>query len=237
MIDEIELAGGVHRGAGDGKESVFQLFDFGAWSEHGRCVSRRGSGRIRRNVEHRELPLADFEMMGHILDGIFVGEFAGAQKCAAAVVVADGIAAFGIDMHVAEMNVAGVVEANRGGKRRAGARDAIAVIVGDGDVVRPVEFERQRFGTFAGLLFGLRRVDVPVLDVVELDLVADMMLVGELVDMAGRLGVRDIEAGLGEGVRSPDIGECAAAAVGHPEARVLPVPALAGSESAVWLLL
>ncbi len=84
----------------------------------------------------------------------------------------------------------GVIEANRGGKRRAGPRDAIAVIVGDGDVLRPIEFERERLRTFACFLFGLRRVDVPVFHMVELDLVADMVLSGKLVDMAGRLRVR-----------------------------------------------
>ena len=92
-------------------------------------------------------------------------------------------------MHVAEMNVSGVVEADRGGKGCAGTRDAIAVIIGDGDIPRPVEFERQRFRTLAGLLLGLRRIDVPILRVVEDDLVAHMVFVGKLVDVAGRLRV------------------------------------------------
>ena len=78
-------------------------------------------------------------MMGDVFDGVLVGEFAGAQERAAAIFVADGKSALGIYMNVAEMDVRGMVEANRGGKRRAGAGYAIRVIVRDRDVARPVE--------------------------------------------------------------------------------------------------
>ena len=75
-----------------------------------------------------------------VLDCILVGKFADPQECAAAVGIADGISALGIDMEVAKMDIAGVVEANRGREGRAGTGDAVGVIVGDGNVLRPVKF-------------------------------------------------------------------------------------------------
>ena len=82
-------------------------------------------------------------------------------------------------------------------------------------------------GLSPGLLLGLRRVDVPVLDVIKLDLVADVVLDGELVDVAGRFRVRYQKAGLREGIGRPDVGEGAAASVRDPQAGILAVPALA----------
>ena len=120
------------------KNPSCQFFDLGAGREDGGSIAGRRGGRIFRNVEHGEFTFADFEIVSHVLNRILVREFADAEKCAAAVVIADGIAAFGIDMHVAEVNVPGVIKANGRGERRAGTRDAIAVIVGDGDVARPV---------------------------------------------------------------------------------------------------
>ena len=76
--------------------------------------------------------------------------------------------------------------------------------------------ERQTLGTLAGLFFRLRRVDVPVLHVIEFDLVADMVLDGKLVHVAGRFRVGHIEARLREGVGRPDVRERSAAAVRHP---------------------
>src|ERR1700733_10329373 len=64
-------------------------------------------------------------------------------------------------------------------------------------------------------------------DMVEFDLVTDVMLIGELVDVTGRGGVGDDKAGLGEGVRCPDIGKGATTTVGDPEAGILAIPALA----------
>jgi len=77
-----------------------------------------GSG----NIEDGKLPFAHFQMMRHVLYGVFIGEFADPQKRAAAVFVAGGIAAFGIDMKIAEMNVGGMVQTNGGGK---GARERV----------------------------------------------------------------------------------------------------------------
>src|SRR4051794_28765879 len=63
-------------------------------------------------------------------------------------------------------------------------------------------------------------------DTVEHDLCADMMLGRKLIDAARRARVRDIEPGLGIGVRSPQAIECAATAVRHPQAGILAIPAL-----------
>ena len=81
------------------------------------------------------------------------------------------------------------------------------------------------FGAGRGFFFGLRRVEVPVLDVIELDLVEQMMLGGELVDVPWRGRVGHIEPALGKRVRRPDVGERAAAAARDPEARILRAPA------------
>src|SRR5580658_7103769 len=166
-------------------------------------------------------------MMLDVLDRVVVRKFADAQERADAIFDEDAIAAFGVDMHIAEVDVAGVIETNSCGKRRARTGDAIAVIVGDGDVLRPIEFKGKGFGALAGLFFGLRRVYVPVLGVIELDLVADVVFGGELVDVAGRCGVGYDEACLGEGVGGPNVGDGSAASVAHPEAGILRVPALA----------
>jgi len=63
--------------------------------------------------------------------------------------------------------------------------------------------------------------------VVELDLGPHMVLVGKFKDMAGSLGVGDIESRLRVRIGSPDVGEGSAAALRHPQTRILPVPSLA----------
>ena len=125
MIDEIELARCVDSRAGDGEEAVFELLHRCAGSEDGGCVRRRGRSRIGWDVQDGEFALADFEVMRHVFDRIFVGEFAEAQKGAAAVVVADGIAALSIHVNVAEMNVrmSCRCEQRRGTARANGSRD------------------------------------------------------------------------------------------------------------------
>jgi hypothetical protein len=102
------------------------------------------------------------------------------------------------------------------------------VVVGDRDVLRRVDLEGDRFRARGRFFLRLRPVEVPVLDVVELELVEEMMLGGNLVDVAGRLRVRDVEAGLREGVRRPDVAERAAPAARDPDARILGAPAAGG---------
>jgi hypothetical protein len=122
VVHKIKLPGRIHGGARDGKESVFQLLNACARRQHRRGIGTYGSGRFRRNVEHGELPLAHFQMMGHILNRIFVRELADAKKCAAAILVAGCIPALCVDMHIAEMNVTGVIKSNC---RRKGARERV----------------------------------------------------------------------------------------------------------------
>ncbi len=110
------------------------------------------------------------------------------------------------------------------------ASHPITVIIGDRDVLRILDFQRDRFGAGRRFLFRLRRVDVPILDVVEFDLVEQMVveqmvLVRQLIDMAGRRRIGHDETGLRLGVRRPDIGEGAAATFRHPQARILRAPA------------
>ena len=119
-------------------------------------------------------------------------------------------------MHIAKVNVARVVNPHSCRKRRPRTRHSIAVIVRNGDVLRPVKFQRQRLRTFARFFLGLRCVHVPVLHMVELDLVAYVMLGRELVHMPRRLRVRNQKARLRKRVRRPDIGECPSAAVASP---------------------
>ena len=62
---------------------------------------------------------------------------------------------------------------------------------------------------------------------IKLDLVADVVFVGQFVDMAGRLCVRHDKASLCKGVGCPNVGEGAPATVSDPETGILAVPALA----------
>ena len=55
---------------------------------------------------------------------------------------------------------------------------------------------------------------------------ADMMLVGKLINATGRLSIGSVKSRLSIGARRPDVGKGSPAAVGHPEARILPVPPL-----------
>ena len=111
-------------------------------------------------------------------------------------------------------------------ERRARTRYAITVIVRNREIAAVINFQRKRFRALAGLLFGLRRVDVPVLYVIELDLVAHVMLVRQLVHVPGRFGVRYQKARLRESIRRPDICKCSSASIRDPQAGILPVPAL-----------
>ena len=73
------------------------------------------------------------------------------------------------------------------------ARHAIGVIVGDRDVLRVVDLEGDRLGAGRRFLFGLRRVELPVLDAIQLDLAEEMVLGRQLVDVPRRRRVGDVE--------------------------------------------
>src|SRR5581483_1710257 len=182
--------------------------------------------RLGGNIQHGKYSFANFQVMGYVLNRVLVRKLADAQKSAAAVFVTNGVPALCIHRNVAKMNIFGLVKANGCGERRARACYSIAMVVGDGYIIRPIEFQGQGVGALACFLFRLRGVHVPVLHVIELDLVPHVVFVRKLVNVTGRLGVGNVKSRLSEGIRSPDIGECAAASIDHPNARVLPVPTL-----------
>ena len=63
-----------------------------------------------------------------------------------------------------------------------------------------------------------------------------MVLGRQFVDLARRCGVGHVEAGLGIAAGRPDAGEGAAAAIGHPHARILTVPVRGGVEFCILLV-
>ena len=199
-VDEEELAVGIHSPARDRVEAVGELLHARRHRHPGLGCGRGGCGR---QVEARELPLADLLLPGHVLDRILEREFARAGEGAAALRVAARKAALGVHMDVAEADVAGVVELHRRIHRLDRPRHAIAVIVGEQDVARIVEFGGDRVDAVLHLLLRLGRQELPVLDVLEHNLGAVMMLGRKLVDMARRLGVGDVEARRRQRVRRP----------------------------------
>ena len=129
-------------------------------------------------------------------------------------------------MHIAEVNVRRSINAYSRRERRTRTSYAITVIVRNGEIAAVINLQRKRFRALPGLLLGLRRVDVPVLYVIKLDLVAHVMLVRQLVHVPGRLRVRNQKARLRESIRRPDVCECSSASIRNPQAGILPVPAL-----------
>ena len=222
-VDEIERPPGIDRRARERPEAILQLY-------HRHHAGRRRRDRPvgRADVELGEFPFPHQQLARHILDRIVERIFAGAQERAAAFVVAGRIAAFGVHMDVAEADVAGIIELHRALFRRIGAGDAIAMIVGEEQVLRIADVERDGVGPVAHLLLGLRREELPVLHIVEHEFVAGMMFDRHFVDMARRAGVADIEAGLGEAVGAPDVSEGAAAPVRYPDAGILRVEPMVG---------
>ena len=131
--------------------------------------------------------------------------------------------AVGVD--VPEADVASAREPDRARERLLAADHAVDVEVRERDVARVHELELQREAALAALGLGLQCVELPVGDVLELDLVADVVLARELVDAPAGLGVRHPQPRLREGTRGPEVEERAAATVRDPQARVLAVPA------------
>ena len=222
VLDEIERPRAVRRAAGDRPEAALQLRD-----RRAHAFGRRGR-RVGRDIEHGELARAHLQVVGLLLDGVLERELAGAQEGAAAVRIAVGVPALRIDVHVAEPDVVRVEELHRRHRGMEGPGHAIAVIVGDQYVAGVADLQGDRVHPLGHFLFGLRRQELPVAHVVEHDLVADVVLVRQLVDVAGRGRVGYVEAGLGEGVGRPHVGEGPAAAVRHPDAGVLRVQPVVG---------
>ena len=72
----------------------------------------------------------------------------------------------------------------------ARASYAITVIVRNVEIAAVSDFKGERFGALSRFFFGLRSIDVPVLHVVDLDLVAHVVLVRQLIHVPGRFCVR-----------------------------------------------
>ena len=127
-------------------------------------------------------------------------------------------------MNVSQADIVRVRNVDRIQERLVAADHAVAVIVGDGNVAGVLDRERQTERPLSALLFRLQSIDLPVGNMVQLHLIANVVFARKLVDPALGRGVRDQHPGLRERARRPDVGEGSAAAVGHPQARILTVP-------------
>ena len=113
--------------------------------------------------------------MGDVLNGVFERIFGEAQEGATAIFVAGADPAFRVHMDVAEADVVRIIERHGGRRGLARAGDAIAVEIGDQDIVGIPDFERDGIAALACLPLGLGRQQFPVGDTVEADFGADMM--------------------------------------------------------------
>src|SRR5690606_24172901 len=156
VVDEVELAVRRDGRTGDRPETVRELFDLGCGRRRHGC---RGAGP---DVEHGELALAYFETAGEVVDRVRVRELARAQEGAATVAVAGTEAALRVDVDVAEADVVHVLQHDRRTGRLVRPGHPVAVIVGNQDVARVPDLQRDRIRTLADFLFGLRRVERPV---------------------------------------------------------------------------
>ena len=129
----------------------------------------------------------DCAAAGSVVDGKG-GELAVANQRRSGRIDDDGIVegdfVVAVNVNVAEANVVGVRYLDGVKKRLIAADDAVAVIVGDGDIAGVVDGKRKAERAFAAFFFGLQGVDLPVGGVLELYFVADVVLAGKLVDAA-----------------------------------------------------
>src|SRR4029077_1995484 len=139
--------------------------------------------------------------------------------------VVEGHFTVAIAMNIAKPNVFRIHHLDRIWRGLIAAYNAVHVQIGHGNVVRIADLKRQCEAALTSLLFRLECVDLPVRDVVQHDFVAHVVLAGELVDTSRRGCVGNIEARLGESAGCPDVHKSSTAAVGDPQAGILPVPA------------
>src|SRR6266404_5200157 len=136
--------------------------------------------------------------------------------------------AVAVAVQIEETDVPRVGKLDGPGKRLEGTDDAVAVEIGEGNIVGRLDFDGQCEAAFTPFLLGLQGIELPVGGVSHLDFIADMMLARDLAGPARRLRIGDEHAGMGEGRGRPDIQERATTAVRHPEAWVLAVPVAIG---------
>ena len=79
---------------------------------------------------------------------------------------------------------------------------------------------------FASFLLGLRRVNIPILRMVEFNLVADMVLHSKARTRGPASWCRRPENRPAQMCPAPDIRKTSASALGHPQAWILSVPTL-----------
>ncbi len=106
--------------------------------------------------------------------------------------------AVAVAVKIAEMDVARIGNLHGPRKRLVGTDDAVAVIIGKGDIVRRINFNRQAEAAFAALFFRLQRIKAPVGRIAHLNLVADMMLARNLVGAPWSFGVGNHHPRLGK---------------------------------------
>src|SRR5579871_852509 len=121
--------------------------------------------RISGNIQPRDLSRTNLNMMRLIEDGVIEREFAGA-----------------VQVNVAEAQISRGVYFHRIRKWRIGADDAIEIKIGEREIATIVDIDRQAIRPFSALLFHLQRVDSPIRNVSQLDLVADMVLAGHRIN-------------------------------------------------------
>src|ERR1035441_2807448 len=201
--------------------TLFRSYHACAGFEHGRWPAGRGGNRLAGDIQPGELAVSYLGVKRGIEDTGLERNFAGSRVLAAARFVALGRGAVVIHMDITKPDVTRIVDANRIGNRMITSDDAVAVIVGDGNVPRPADVEGNRVRAFLPFSFGLQGIELPVGCLVEFDFGAAMMLGRQLVDVAWGGGIGDIKAGLRERGGRPDIGEGATPAVGDPQTGIL----------------
>ena len=158
-IDEVDVSGAVNSSARDIEKTASEFFHLRALGENRRRLPRLDFWRAGRNRQPGEFALANLNVMGLIVDCVIEGNFAVA-----------------VAVEIAKSYVLRVCNVSRIVERLIAADNPIHVQVGEGDVARIANVERQSESAFAALLFGLQCVNLPVGGVVQNDFIANMML-------------------------------------------------------------
>jgi hypothetical protein len=120
-VDEIERPFGIDHGAGDRPEAVGEPLDRRqAW------LGLRDRPIWWPEVEPGEFAFAHHLPPGEVLDRIVERILARAQEGTAALVVAAGVPALGVDVEVAEADLARVEQPDRAARRVVAAGHAVA---------------------------------------------------------------------------------------------------------------
>src|SRR6516225_3417279 len=179
-----------------------------ASSQNWRGLRRAGSRRIAGKREPSELPLANLGTVGLVKQRVIERGFTVA-----------------VAVNVAEANIFRTADPYSVGKWLIAADDAVDVEIGERDVRRIPDLQRQSKTSLASLFFCLQGIDLPVGNVAQDNLVSDMVFARQFINASARCRVGDVKAGLRKSTRRPDIHKGSATAVGDPETGILAVPA------------